>query len=278
MKTLISLILLLSAVTAKSQHYYNDIVSNNELINRIKTLVDNKVKSITATGFDPQGAKTADYNEWQEIDADNNMLKVTTRNGQQVTRQFYRFDKQFRVISVIDSSTDIKSLTAYNYENNNLVSIKTTVNDTLQGLSQSEEHQWKYNSSGKPVKMWRIVNNTDSNEYRFTLDEKGNITDEKQYRRNYAIDSILYYYDESNRLTDIVRYDKKARRLLPDFMFEYDDNSRVIQKITTLSAANPNYLIWRYLFNEKGLKTKEALFNKQKEVQGRIEYTFTFSQ
>jgi hypothetical protein len=59
-------------------------------------------------------------------------------------------------------------------------------------------------------------------------------------------------------------------------MFEYDESGRVIQKMTVLSSNNPDYLIWRYLYNDKELKTKEALFNKQKEPTGRIEYAYTF--
>lgn len=274
MKTSLFLVLFLSASIAQAQYYYEDIVGTAELNGKMKTFVDNGVKSITATGFDNKGVKTSDYNEWQEIDAGNNVLKITTRNGQQVTRQMYKFDTQFRVISVSDSSTDIKTTTTYSYANGHLISIKSTVDDSLQGLSQTEEHQWKYGTTGKPEKMWRIVNDTDSSDYRFSLDENGNVIDEKRYLRDVAIDSIFYYYDEDNRLTDVVRYDKKVKRLLPDFMFEYDDNDRVIQKISTLSAFPPDYLIWRYLFNEKGLKTKEALFNKNKELQGRIEYTY----
>jgi hypothetical protein len=61
-------------------------------------------------------------------------------------------------------------------------------------------------------------------------------------------------------------------------MFEYDDNNRVIQKITTLSTINPDYLIWRYLYDDKGFKTKEALFDKQKELTGRIEYQYSFNR
>jgi len=47
--------------------------------------------------------------------------------------------------------------------------------------------------------------------------------------------------------------------------------------LTVVSADNPDYLIWRYLYDAKGLKTKEALFNKQKELTGRIEYSYTFN-
>ena len=59
-------------------------------------------------------------------------------------------------------------------------------------------------------------------------------------------------------------------------LFEYDDQDRVIQKITTTTSLNLNYLIWRYIFNEKGLKTKEALFNQEKELNGKIEFSYTF--
>ena len=61
-------------------------------------------------------------------------------------------------------------------------------------------------------------------------------------------------------------------------MFEYDDNDRVIQKITTTSSLHLGYLIWRYQFDENGLKTKEALFNKDKELTGKIEYKYTLGQ
>jgi hypothetical protein len=70
----------------------------------------------------------------------------------------------------------------------------------------------------------------------------------------------------------------KLKKLLPDFMFEYDDNDRVIQKITTTSNSLLGYLIWRYIYNDKGLKTKEALFNKDKELTGKIDFTYTYNQ
>lgn len=61
-------------------------------------------------------------------------------------------------------------------------------------------------------------------------------------------------------------------------MFEYDDNDRVIQKITTTSSRKIGYLIWRYIFDTNGLKTKEALFNDDKELTGKIEYSYSFWQ
>lgn len=277
MKTTLSFFLFLITTAVHAQYYYNDIMGTSEISNRFRIYLNNKVKTITVTGYDPQGTKTSDFNEWQEIDAAGNTLKITTRNGQQVTRQLYQFDQEQRLIAITDSSTDIKNTTTYRYDNNSkLTAVKTVTEDSAQGLSNSEEHQWWYNSQNKPEKMLRIRNNTDSLEYRFTLDEKANVADEQLFRRGVGIDPTYYYYNDNNLLTDIVRYNKKAKKLLPDFMFEYDDKGRVIQKITILSTLQSDYLIWRYLFNEQGLKTKEALYSKTKELKGRMDYAYTF--
>jgi hypothetical protein len=52
----------------------------------------------------------------------------------------------------------------------------------------------------------------------------------------------------------------------------------VLQKTTLLSNIQSGYLIWRYVYNDKGLKIKEALFNKNKVMTGKIEYSYTFAQ
>ena len=277
MKNTLLVITLLVSVSLRAQYYYNDIIGTQEINKRMKTYIVAKVQSVIATGYDAQGIKTTDFNEWQEVQANGATLKITNRNGQIVTRQYYQFDNNTRLMNTRDSSTDIQSITEYTYDNNGtLATIKTTTKDSLQDFNETEERQWQYNTAGKPEKMWRILNGKDSTEYRFTLDENGNVADEQLYRRSIGIDPVYYYYDDKNRLSDIVRYNKKANQLLPDVMFEYDESDRVIQRITTLSTNNPDYLIWRYLFNDKGLKTKEALFNKFKELRGRIEYTYTF--
>ena len=279
MKNSFLFLTLLFSLPAFCQHYYNDIADARLMSDRMKTYTSQKVRTITASGFDARGAKTTDFDEWQEVDADTKILKITTRNGQLVNRQYYQFDDQYRLKGIIDSSGDIKSKTDYKYDDKgNIISIITTSSDSLKDFSQSIAHHYEYEQPGKPVKLWRIINDADSTEYRFTKDEKGNIGDEQLYRRGAGTDLIYYYYDDQNRLTDIVRYDKKIRKLLPVFMFEYDDNGRLIQKMSVLSINNPDYIIWRYIFNEKGLKTKEALFNKQKELTGRIEYAYTFLQ
>ena len=277
MKYILLPIALFFQITTFCQYYYNDITDAQAIGKRMKNYITLKVKTITATGYDSRGTKTADYNEWQEIDAGKKILKITSRNGQQVSRQYYQYDDQNRLSGITDTSGDIKSNTVYNYDkNNNIILIETNTKDSLQDFTETVAHQYQYNPEGKPVKLWRIINGKDSSEYRFTLDEKGNVADEQLFRRDVGIDPVYYYYDDKNRLTDIVRFNKKAKKLLPSIMFEYDESNRIIQKMTILSSNNPDYVIWLYIFNDKGLKTKEALFNKQKELTGRIEYAYTF--
>lgn len=245
----------------------------------MKTYLENKVLSVTAAGFDPQGMKTNDFSEQQEILQNGTVLKTGTRNNLITTILFSRFDIQAKLLSVTDSSGDVKSSTTYSYdENGKIILIKNITKDTSREIDETEIHQWFYNAAGHPQKMLRIVNETDSTEIRFNIDEKGNVADEQSFRKGAAGELIYYYYDDNNRLTDIVRYNTRLKKLLPDFMFEYDENNRVLQKTTLLSNLHLGYLIWRYVFNEKGLKTKEALFNKDKEMTGKIEYSYTFAQ
>lgn len=277
MKYFFPALLLLLATSSQAQFYYNDVRNMKLLADRAKILFTEKVRTITATGIDPRGSRSTDYTEIQEVDPQQRRLKVSTRNGMDVTRVFYLFDEQSRPLSITDSAAGFKSVTTYRYNPaGDLTNVIISVNDSLNGFTSTDDHQYFYDSNGKPEKLLKVVNTSDTTEYRFTTDEKGNVASEQLFRRNTGFDQVYYYYDDNGRLTDVVRYDKKTKKLLPDFMFEYDDKNRVIQQISTLSASSRNYLIWRYAYNEKGLKTKEALFNKQKEPTGRIEYTYVF--
>jgi hypothetical protein len=61
--------------------------------------------------------------------------------------------------------------------------------------------------------------------------------------------------------------------MLPDYLFDYDKNGRVIQ-MTQIQPNNADYLIWKYTYNDKGLKSREQVYNKKKEYMGRIEYHY----
>lgn len=276
MKKLPFLLLLLFFVDANSQYYYKDIVAAADIARLMKTYNANNIKKVTAKGITPEGGAASDFTEVGEINANGTSLRITTTNNKIVSTLTFNFNDRGLLISSVDSTVAVKSTSTYTYDaNGKITSINNSANDADSSgdFSQTEVHQYIY-KDGKLEKMWRIINKKDSLEVRFVIDDKGNVLEERNFRRGVLADPIYYYYDDRNRLTDIVRFNYKANRLLPDYLFEYDENDRVIQKITTTSGKNLGYITWRYLFDEKGLKTKEALFNKDKELQGRIDYSY----
>ena len=274
MKKLPFLLLLLLFFHANSQYYYKDLVAAADITRLMKTYTANNIKKITAKGITPEGSPASQFSEVGEVSGTT--LKVTTNNNKAISTLKFSFNDRGQLISSVDSAINVKSTSTYTYDaNGKIISIINSATDTDSSgdFSQTEVHQYIY-KDGKLDKMWRIINKTDSLEVRFVTDENGNVIEERNFRRGVLADPVYYYYDDRNRLTDIVRFNYKANRLLPDYLFEYDDNDRVIQKITTTSGNNLGYLTWRYLFDEKGLKTKEALFNKDKQLQGRIDFSY----
>ena len=276
MKKLPYLTVLLFFFQANSQYYYKDIVAAADITRQMKTYITNNVKKVTATGVTPAGIAAKDFDETQEVLANGTIWKITTRNNQTISSLRHTFNGAGQLVSTIDSAAGVRSVTTYTYDAGgkiNSISNVATDADSSGDFSQTEVHTYSY-KDGRLDKMWRTINGRDSLEVRFVADEAGNVTEERNFKTRVLSDPIYYYYDGKNRLTDIVRFNYKANRLLPDFLFEYDENDRVIQKITTTSGFNLGYLIWRYLYNENGLKTKEALFNKDKQLQGRIDYSY----
>ena len=279
MKLIYSTLLLFFFKSLNAQYYYKDIISTNETNRQFQNLMENNVLTVTATGYDTKGIKDPDYSEVQQLIREMNALKTITNNSLSAPGTLLQvFDNNNRLIRVSDSAADLVSITSYRYDNaGRIIEIKNITIDSAKTIDENEVHKWIYDESGKSLKMLRILNNIDTLEYRFTLDEKGNVMDESSYKNGNTGEMTYYYYDENYRLSDIVRYRKKLNKLLPDYLFEYNERNQVIQKITTLSNLNLGYLIWRYAFNEKGLKTKEALFNKEKIMTGKIEYNYTFA-
>ncbi len=282
MKSILFLPILFLSYNLQAQYFYNDIIGTQETNRQMKTYQANKVKTVSATGYDKQGAKSNDFSEFHEVKENGNALRSSSFASLNKTVVYSRFDNQGRVISTIDSSNAIQSTTSYEYDaDSRITKIQNTVADPENNFNQVEVHQWIYNAAGKPEKMWRIIRQGtavgDSLEIRFVGDANGNPLEERTFRKGVETGYLYYYYDDKSRLTDIVRYNVKLKKLLPDVMFEYDDDDRVIQKITPTSSISLGYLIWRYVFDAKGLKSKEALFNDDKQMTGKIEYSYVFN-
>jgi YD repeat-containing protein len=283
MKILLVPVSIFFALTARAQYYYDDMISTQEINAVMKTYVSNKVRTVSSTGVDGNGVRNTGFSEFQEVKENGKLLKKTAINNLDKTVTYYRFDNLGRVISITDSSAAAKTTATYQYDAAGRLSVmQNALSDSASEFNQTEIHKWIYNASGKPEKMWRIINGSDSLEIRFIPDEKGNPGEEITYRKAFEKDHVYYYFDDKNRVTDIVRYNKKVKKLLPDVILTYDDGDRVIQKMNSAPGDNfgkvvwVGYLIWRYIYNENGLKTKEALFDQDQKLTGKIEYKYTF--
>lgn len=274
MKTLLLIFFLAAAASAFGQYFYKDIIGTKETVSLIKTYKNNKVTRVVLNSYDADGTRTEDFFAEQTFSPAAQTLRTVTRSGvsgETVLTSYINPEGQ--VIKTVDSSEILISTTLYHYNDAGwLTSVVATSVDSSKSLTQTEEHVWEY-VNGRIVRMLRIKNKVDTTIVELKLDEAGNVIEEQSIRNGVKAEPVYYYYDKQNRLTDIVRYNNKARRLLPEYMFEYSPGHQVIQKIT-VPANGSDYLIWRYQYDDRGLKIKEAVYNKQKQLTGKIEYQY----
>lgn len=276
MKAFLFFPLCLLAIFSNAQYYYKDIIGTKETAELIKNYRNNKVNRVVLNSYDADDTKSEDFFVEQVFTPASQTLTTTTRSGLTGASVLTSFaDANGNVIKTIDSSETSTSVTQYNYDAQGLlVSVISSSSDTANSVNETEQHIWEYNN-GKPTRMLRVKDKRDTSYISFKVDEKGNITEEQSTRKGVASEPVYYYYDNNNRLTDIVRFNNKSKRLLPEYMFEYSPTNQVIQKIT-VPANSSNYLIWRYQYDNRGLKIKEAIFDKHKQLTGKIEYQYQF--
>ena len=276
MRPVLLLLLLSFTFTSSAQYYYKDVVGTAETSSMIRNYIKNRVSRVTINSYDAENVRSDAFQIEQQFSAAEKMLRTITRTktgGESVLVSY--IDAAGNVIKTIDSSNLVISTTTYNYgPSGELLSVINTSSDSAGTLSRGEEHIWKW-VNNKPVSMVRIKNRVDTAIVSFTLDENGNVTEERETRKGVTASPIYYYYNEENQLTDVVRFNSRAGRLLPELMFEYSPSNQVIQKIT-VPINNPDYVIWRYQYNPQGLKVKEAIYDKYKVLSGKVEYQYSF--
>lgn len=277
MKALLSIVAVLIALSSSAQYYYKDIVGTKESADLIGRYRKNNVQTVEMKSYTINNTPIESLSVQQQFLPAANMLLTITRTDY-LSPSYLRtfFNEEGRVVKTTDSTAGIVNTTVYTYNQLGALSTITTLfGDSLASVKK-DEHQWQYDAQNRVSKMLRIRNEKDTSIVFFKLDDAGNVIEEQETRRMVKEEPFYYYYDAKNRLTDIVRFNKKAGRLLPEQMFDYAVSNNLIQR-TTVAPNTDNYLIWRYRFNDKGLKTREEIFNKQKELTGKVEYSYTFS-
>jgi YD repeat-containing protein len=274
MKVLLLAGSLILSLVLQAQYYYKDIIGTNETANLINAYKKANVSRVLVNSYDAEGVKSEDFFVEQSFSLKESVLKTTTRSGTMGESVLTSFaDAAGRITKTIDSSDAVVSSTLYTYDaGGRLTSVITATTDTSKKINETEEHKWEY-TDNNVTRMLRIKNKTDTTIIVFKLDNAGNVTEEQGTRKGIKSEPVYYYYDAANRLTDIVRFNNKAKRLLPEYMFEYSATNQVIQKIT-IPANSSAYTIWRYQYDAGGLKIREAVYDKYKQLTGKIEYLY----
>jgi hypothetical protein len=259
----------------KAQFFFRDLVSTYQNLEQYKLLKTNKVNRVTLSSFEANGEPTENFVCEQVVNNSYSQVKTTTSSaltGKSTLTNLY--NSSGLLYRTVDSSDE--SLTYYQYQYDSLgriAIISSVAYGYADKIKTNELHTWHYDVNGIAESMWRVKDNGDSMLVKLKHDEKGNITEEESFKKNTSYEKIYYYYDSLNHLTDIVRFNEKKKKLLPDYMFEYSPDNRISQMIT-VQDGGVDYLIWRYEYDSKGLKKTERCYNKRKQFVGRIEYKY----
>ena len=274
MNRLIGTLCVLVSFGANAQYYYKDVTISRQTIATTAKYKTHKIRSVEVISYENNGERTEDFSGAQTISSDYTRITTsfnTPLSGQSELTAFY--DNQGRLTKNIDTADGSYSESQYYYNSNGTLQKISNVSVSAGQKSEKEDHLWFYNSNGQPEKMLRIKNDVDTTYVTFVLDENGNVAEENSRRRNASMPAYFYYYDDKNRITDVVIYNDKAKRLLPLYVFEYTNND-LIKKMIVIPEGTDEYQTWVYEYNASGLKTKETAFDKRKRVLGRIEYQY----
>ena len=270
-----SLFLVMLTSLCSAQYYYKDLIVTAQTASQWQLYKSNKVKGVTLSSFEASGQPSEGFQGEQDMSDLSRIITHTRTEGTPESWIFAYYSPGGWPTRIVDTSDTYRSVSVYSYDaQGRLTAIVNTSTETDNHLVDEEQHLWQYDGKSLPTAMLKIKGNNDTTFVRFIRDEKGNIAEEHATRNHSDLPTVYYYYDPAGHLTDIVRYNLKARRLLPDYLFEYEGD-----KMTTMlvvPAGSSDYQKWYYQYDANGLKTKEACYNKQKQLMGRIEYTYKF--
>ncbi len=269
LKCFLSLLTMCVVPVAYSQYYYNDIIALQQSQNQYEALQKNNIKQVTAASFN---GNRPDENFKLEQRVSARSITITSSDpssGDLLTINTYNNGK---LVHTTDSSANVMTVINYAYDaNGNITNIRSTTDDAFMNSHSTETHLWSYRDN-LPAQMLRIKDNTDTTMVTFAY-EGNNVAQETWKRKGKTAENYYYYYDDNNRITDIVRFNPRVNKMLPDFVFAYDEAGRLSQ-MTQVPNGSSDYLIWKYIYNNKGLKDRELLYSKQKQLVGRIEYSY----
>jgi hypothetical protein len=270
----LSITVLLTSVSLNAQYYYKDILSNVQLNKEFSVLKNTQVQNIKLNSFEDNDEPSADFFCEKKINKDYSQSQMISRSyitGESLLVTDY--NPSGKIVKSTTTTPTTTNIVKYEYNDLgqlSLVSTSTSADEDAHGIT--ETHEFTYDQDGKLQKMLRKKNNALISTITFLKDEHGNIIEEDPAGKSND-KKYFYYYNDQNQLTDVVHFNERAQRLLPDYMFEYNENGLPKQMISIDETAS-NYFIWKYAYTPKNLVEIQKCFSKEKRLLGTVQYDY----
>jgi len=274
-KIIASLFLLISQ-KGVCQFYYSDIVATRIANKNYAILKNNRIKKISTINPTKNNEGRENVSITQLFSANWETLRTSSILATGIKSSSTTFYQNNKILKKEDEVKNVNSLLRYGYDTDEkLISLISSSIDTTVFDGFFEKHFFTYDSKGLPTSMLKIKNEDDTTFVNFFKDEQGNIAEEKWVHNNEIIETYYYYYNEKNWLSDIVKFNLKVGKMLPEFLFEYDANGN-LEKMTQIPFGSSNYFVWHYIYDDKNLKQAEFCYSKKNELIGKLEYQYQY--
>lgn len=257
-----------------AQYFYKDIWNSQQLNKEISLLKNQKIKLISVKSFEEDGEPSEGFFCEEKIEKNYLVSQTLTRSN--ITSQSLLvsyFNGKGFIIKTVDSTESSLNITEYKYDDKDkLIEITTFAKSNDDPVTIEESHNYSYGTNSYLQMMVRKKNDIEISTITFKTDEKGNVIEEDEALKSSPGKTYFYYYNDKNNLTDVVHYNERAKRLLPDYMYEYSTQGQIKQMITTEEGGG--YNTWKYTYNDQQLRETEKCFSKEKKLLGSIQYSY----
>ena len=256
-----------------SQYYFQDIYNTQQTVATMALLKDNKVKTQRVQTLDANLEADPDFRCERNLSPTYHQMRAQTQSSSTgYSAMTSSFSSKGQLTKTVDSSSASVTTTLYRYTAEGLLQYISSTSIALQSKMRFDEtRSYSYDAAGHLLQMiQKKGNGSDSTVIAFKTDSSGHVTeelDQRQGKRTY------YNYDKAGLLTDVYRYQAAKKRMLPDYIFEYNAQGKII-KMTTVNAQTSSYTIWAYEYQPNGLPSKETCYGKGRELLGMVKYSY----
>lgn len=262
---------LLVAFTANAQYYYNNLVRTQLIQDQLKDYKASNTKQVNISSFDDREAPMEDFSSSIQLLQNFKTWKSTTQSWEGLSITQHSFNDQGLLVQTMDSSHNNKQITQYFYEGSQLMRLQ--IKSYSRGQLSLESNQTYTYKNNIPTQLTIIQKGYDTLNIEFVADESGKIIEEKIRKGRLLYQTYYYYYNPQGQLTDVVKYHPKSDKLLPDFVMEYHPSGKLASMLITTDDKR-DYQLWKYSYNDKGLKTMDVCTGKQNRMIGKIIYQY----